>query len=655
MQSKRITPSITSAAFLLFFAVALSASALEGPPQYRVTFLGNGTPTAINNEGTVIGQRVVNSSYFEPLVSDGGQAWVTLPVPTGAMSTFPTDLNEAGVIVGVSYDTRWNPVAVRWTPTVGGYDLEILPRLPGDGSSYATAINNLGEIVGARRALGYVPAATTGWLYSEARGVVDLYTTYALATVPTELNDAGKVLSGAGVLTLSTGTLEQIGETGPANYQPITGVEINDAGMILGSAALRSTSLNVVSVFRFIPGTGWSFIVGSSRYTSALDINNFGDISFGELGSGLYLEGLGVFALGGLLDPIEVSAGWKITGSGCYLNDLRQVVASGTNPITGKSGAVLLTPAGTLPPPPAPTNLQATAHYATSSAPYNSIDLSWQNTSPLTRTYELERRPTSGSVWTKLTLVPPGSATSHVDSTVGAGLSYTYRVRAVGLAGAGDWSLPATATAPTTPLDTTPPVVGFLNPQNGASVTGFVPVGAQATDNVGVAYLEISLWDQFSGQAVMVGSVTDSGVLNVNWDSRPLTPATYDLYAKAQDALGNWSQTKISVTVQPAVQTLTVSDITLSGAQRGKKANITGTVLVENSQGASVSKASVKARWTIPGGAVRNQTVKTDARGLAKFTISGKPGTFTLTVTSVTKAGHDFDTAGSVLTKSITP
>lgn len=653
MRVERIKPLFTAAAFLL--SLAVSASAWGGPPQYQVNFLGSGTPTALNNKGTVIGQRTGTSSYFEPLVSAAGQAWVRLPVPTGAMSTFPTDLNDNDVIVGVSYDTQWNPVAIRWTPSGDGYVLDVLPRLPGDSSSYATAINNLGEIVGARRALGYVPAATTGWLYSEARGMVDLYATYSLATVPTEINDAGKVLSGAGVLSLATGTLDQIGETGPANYQPITGVEINDAGMILGSAALRSTSLNVVSVFRFLPGSGWSFVVGSSRYTSATDINTFGDIGFGELGAGLSLEELGIYALGGLLDPTEVAAGWKITGNGCFINDQRQVATIGSNVALGKSGTVLLTPSGVLPPPPAPTNLQATAHYASPSAPYNSITLSWQNTSPLTRSYDLERRATSGVVWNNVPLVPPVNATSHEDTTVTAGLSYTYRVRAVGLAGAGDWSLPVTATAPTTPLDTTAPDVGFSSPQNGALVTGFVPLSVQARDNVGVTYLEISVWDPIAGQAVMLGSVKDSGLLNVNWDTRALPSATYDLYAKAQDALGNWKQTKISVTVQPAAQTMVISEIALSASQRGRKTNITGTAQIQNSAGASVPKASVQARWTIPGGATRSQTVRTDANGQAKFTISGKPGTFTLTVISVTKTGHAFDTTGSILIKSITP
>ena len=67
----------------------------------------------------------------------------------------------------------------------------MLPRLPGDASSYATGINNLGQIVGARRALGYMPTGS-GWLYSEALGVVDLSARYGLWSCPNAINDWGR-------------------------------------------------------------------------------------------------------------------------------------------------------------------------------------------------------------------------------------------------------------------------------------------------------------------------------------------------------------------------------------------------------------------------------------------------------------------------------
>ena len=75
---------------------------------------------------------------------------------------------------------------------------------------------------------------------------------------------------------------------------------------------------------------------------------------------------------------------------------------------------------------------------------------------------------------------------------------------------------------------------------------------------------------------------------------------------------------------------------------------------VKDSRGQAVSNASVTIRWTLPNGTTRTATGSTGSTGRARFTVSGPRGTYTLTVTGVTKAGYVFDAAGSVLSKSIT-
>jgi hypothetical protein len=624
---------------------------VETLPNYQLQYLGAGSPAAINNNGVVVGAKV-NGNNYEPLVSVNGSPWTALPVPGGAMSVFPTDVNDSGVIVGVSYSTSWVPSAVRWTPAGSGYAIEVLPRLPGDTASYATNINNLGQIVGSRSALGYVPTGQ-GWLYSDTLGVVALSTRYGLWTVPAGINDAGQIISGVERLDLTTGVIDDIG-SGPSNYNAVTSVAINNSGMIAGSASLRSTSLNVISVFRYEGAAGWQFIAGSSRYTTASSINNRGDIGYGEQGAGLYLDGLGVYALGSLLDPAVTSAGWAITGSSPKINDQRVVATTARNSITGETGGVLLTPSGTLQPPTAPVNLQGIAHTATRMEPYNSINLTWENTSTLTRSYELERREAGGTTWTLLALTPPGTATNHTDTTVGVGITYEYRIRAVGLGGASPWLNGLTVTSPATPLDTTPPVVTISTPVNGATVSGTVTVSAQATDNVAIEYLEISYWNQYLGQQVILGSVSNIGTLSVNWNTTGLTPAAYVLRAYAYDTLGNWTQTEITVNVGAAVKSMKVTSITLSGTVSGSKASITGYVYVKDSSGKSVQNATVTIRWTLPNGSTKITTASTNSSGQAKFTVSSTRGTYTLTVTNVTKAGYVFDPAGSILSKSIT-
>lgn len=526
------------------------AGAVDAPPSYQLQYLGTGSPVAINASNVVVGSRLSSGSNYQPLVSVGGAPWTPLPVPAGAMSTFPTDVNDSGVIVGVSFSTQWVASAVRWRNPGSGYVVEVLPRLPGDAASYATNINNLGQIVGARNALGYVPTGT-GWFYSEAGVFVDLYAKYGWVVAPSALNDNGQVIGGAERLDLTTGTVEWIGN-GPTNYNAVSGVAINNSGMIAGAASLRSTSLNIVSVFRYEGAAGWRFIAGSSKYTVASSINALGDVGYGELGAGLYLDGLGTYAVNDLLTSATVQAGWAITGNGVKINDQRALATIGRNSITGESGGVLLTPIGTQQAPTAPANLVGVAHPSTTSEPYDSINLTWQNTSPLTRGYELQRSVASAGSWTSLALTPPGTATNHTDTTVGAGITYDYRVRATGIGGASPWSAIATVTAPA------------------------------------------------------------------------------------------------------PVKSLKVANIVLSAKTVGSKVTVTGDVTVRDGSGAAMADASVAVRWTLPNGTTKVATAVTGSTGHAILKVSGRRGTYTLTVTGVSKIGYLFDAGASVLSKSIT-
>ncbi len=644
--------SIPVPAILLVLAIVLSVGRAADLPNYQLQFLGDGSVVAINNVNTVVGFRTsLTTGIQTPLISKAGGAWTTLPSPAGASSVFPTALNDSGVIVGVATMSSGRR-AIRWTPSGAGYAVELLPLLPGELASYATGINNLGQIVGARAGILGTPFGF-GWLYTDTNGLVDLNARYGWFATPNDINDAGVILAGTQTFDLPTATVTDVGLSGPANYNAIGGLAINNAGMIVGSASLRSISLNIISVFRYEGAPGWRFIAGSSKYTAATSINNLGDIGYGELGAGIYLNDLGVYALNGLLDPAVTAAGWAITGNGCLLNDQRVVATFGRNATTAQSGALLLTPLGSLAPPTAPTNLQGTAHSGTSSQPWNSIDLSWTNTSGLTRSYELERREVGAPDWTLLALTPPGIATSHTDTTVGVGITYEFRVRAVGLGGNSPWSNLARVTAPTTPLDTTAPTVTILSPTNGATVSGTVTISAQATDNVAVAYLEISYWDQYLGQQVILGSVTNGGPLSVNWNTSGLAPAAYTVRAYAYDALGNWKQTEISVSVAATAQSLKVSSIALSSRPNGSKFTVDGRVTIKNAGNAVVSGARVYVTWTKPKGVTATQSATTDASGIALLSTSGGQGTYKLRITNLTKTGYTFDQANSTLSNSI--
>ena len=115
------------------------------------------------------------------------------------------------------------------------------------------------------------------------------------------------------------------------------------------------------------------------------------------------------------------------------------------------------------------------------------------------------------------------------------------------------------------------------------------------------------------------------------------------------------SSANVVITVNPTSTTvLRSSAINLSGKLQGNKVSIIGNDAVVDSTGAAVAGATVSANWTKPGGTTVAQTATTGANGIVKFNTSGARGTYTLTVTNITKTGDSFDAANSVLSNNIT-
>jgi len=96
-------------------------------------------------------------------------------------------------------------------------------------------------------------------------------------------------------------------------------------------------------------------------------------------------------------------------------------------------------------------------------------------------------------------------------------------------------------TVPPAP-DTTPPVVGFSAPANGAAVSGNVTISVAASDNAGPAGLKLVLLINGS----QVGSAS-GGSLNYKWNTTKIAAGSYTLEARATDAQGNPSSTVITV------------------------------------------------------------------------------------------------------------
>jgi hypothetical protein len=113
--------------------------------------------------------------------------------------------------------------------------------------------------------------------------------------------------------------------------------------------------------------------------------------------------------------------------------------------------------------------------------------------------------------------------------------------------------------------DTQPPTVAITTPGAGATVSGSVAVTATASDNVGVA------WVQLQVDGVNLGPHLTSAPYTQSWDSTSVSNGSHNLSAIAADAAGNQaSSAQVAVTVAnappPQISNVSASGITSTGA-----------------------------------------------------------------------------------------
>jgi hypothetical protein len=97
----------------------------------------------------------------------------------------------------------------------------------------------------------------------------------------------------------------------------------------------------------------------------------------------------------------------------------------------------------------------------------------------------------------------------------------------------------------------------------------------------------------------------------------------------------------------------TAIDMKAKAVSQTSPVKVTGRVTVRDESGAAVSGALVEISWLLPNGSTQAQTAMTSSTGLALFNIQGPHGTFTLTVTNITKTGYNFDPDHSLLVKIV--
>jgi thermitase len=96
--------------------------------------------------------------------------------------------------------------------------------------------------------------------------------------------------------------------------------------------------------------------------------------------------------------------------------------------------------------------------------------------------------------------------------------------------------------------DTTAPTVAFSQPSEGMTLQGVFTVSAQASDNVGVSSMSVSI------DGVQVASST-SGLCNYSWTTTNSANGAHVLQATARDAAGNVSTATVNVNLENVVDT----------------------------------------------------------------------------------------------------
>jgi hypothetical protein len=124
--------------------------------------------------------------------------------------------------------------------------------------------------------------------------------------------------------------------------------------------------------------------------------------------------------------------------------------------------------------------------------------------------------------------LPDGSHRFFARATDGAGNTATTSV---------------SVTVKNTVLDSTPPTVTFSAPQSGSTVSGVATVSGSASDNVGLAAVDVQIdggaWQAASGKASW----------SYAWDTTAVTNGTHTLVAKATDTGGNTTTASLTLTV----------------------------------------------------------------------------------------------------------
>jgi hypothetical protein len=337
---------ISSITFMASLALMPSLAAAQSP-RYHAEYLGAFSPGRISENGQIIGTSTVGGNQ-RGFVVGSGHPIQYLPLPSGMISSNAIDVNEHGVIVGAVsayYSPEFYGHAIAWDPDgSGGYNARLLGALPGQAISRATAVNNLGDIVGYSSDGTYRYAV----LFTGPGGVMNLNATGIFD--PVDINDQRVLVDRSFTvkrLDLNTMVVEDLGVP-PGSYLATSAAAINEAGQVGGLAILTGGGNCDRVAARYTDGVGWEIFSNCGRSNGVSDMNEQGDVIM-PLNVAPYVrfEGLGTFLVEDLI--VNDVGHWYVSNiSGATINSAKVIAVFATNQVTGQAGTVLLTPEGAM-------------------------------------------------------------------------------------------------------------------------------------------------------------------------------------------------------------------------------------------------------------------------------------------------------------------
>ena len=348
-RTKHLAQTSVALSIGVIFAITAATSA-QTPPQYTAKFITPGlsaiNASAMNNAGSVVGTSTTGSGAW---VSHNGEPATLLPVPPGFQYAIANDISDTGVVVGsVNWGYYpWMGYAAAWFPnTGGGYDIVQFGTLPGHVSSTATAVNNVGDIVGSSsNGMFRFPV-----LFTAPGGIQDLSSTGIFD--PASINDHRVLVDQsftAKKLDLNTMQVQDLGTAddppgGQTGYLASRAEEINDAGQVAGLVILATSTNCDRQAARFTDDIGWQVLSACGSANGAYDINEQGDVVMRlNVAPFVRFEGIGTFQIENLIVN-DVGHWYVINGYGITINDSRHMAVPATNSVTGEGGMILLTP-----------------------------------------------------------------------------------------------------------------------------------------------------------------------------------------------------------------------------------------------------------------------------------------------------------------------